>query len=361
MGQCYTLHPSLSVLPPVVPVSSGRTGDAGTPKRYPNLVRRTLAMGMLIDGKWSTEWYKPDEKGRFVREPTRFHDRVTADGTSGFKAEAGRYHLYVSLACPWAHRTLILRKLKGLEKAITVSVVHPIMGDDGWNFGEWPGSTGDTVNGLAYMREVYVKANPNYTGRVTVPVLWDKEKNTIVNNESCELIRMLDHEFGAVAENDVDFCPPDLKARVEETIQAIYDPINNGVYRAGFSVKQAAYEEAVTQLFEALDHWEGVLGTQRYLCGDRITEADWCLFTTLYRFDPVYVSHFKCNLRRIIDYPNLWNFTKELYQHPGVRETCNLDHIKTHYFRSHPTVNPTGIVPKGPLIDHDEPHDRDRL
>lgn len=318
-------------------------------------------MGMLVNGKWSTEWYQPDSKGRFQRPETLFRHRVTADGSSGFKAEAGRYHLYVSHACPWAHRTLIMRKLKNLEDAISVSVVDYFMGDDGWVFTERPGATLDTVNNKKFLRDIYLLADPDYTGRVTVPVLWDKKEQTIVNNESREILRMLDTEFDAIGDASVTFAPAGMRDKIDETLTAIYEPINNGVYRSGFATTQEAYDEAVTQLFDALDHWDKVLGSQRFLCGDIITEADWCLFTTLVRFDPVYVGHFKCNLRRIVDYPNLWNFVKELYQTPGIADTCNFDHIKRHYYESHETINPTRIVPKGPIVDFNEPHDRDRL
>ena len=320
--------------------------------------------GMLVEGEWKTEDSIPrDSEGRFVRSTTSFRDRVTADGSSGFGAEAGRYHLYVALACPWAHRTIIMRGLKGLEGAISMSVVGSYMGEDGWRWYGEPGEVPDELNGSRYLREVYQKADPGYTGRVTTPVLWDKETGRIVNNESREIIRMLDHEFDGVegARADADFCPDDLREEVDRTIDEIYNPVNNGVYRSGFATSQEAYEEAVTELFGALDHWEAVLGERRYLCGDRITEADWCLFPTLVRFDAVYYGHFKCNLRRIVDYPNLWNYAKELYQYPGVAETVNMDHIKKHYYRSHGSINPTGIVPKGPILDFTEPHDRARL
>lgn len=317
-----------------------------------------MATGMLIEGEWKLEGYEGDEKGRFQRNPTSFHHWITADGSSGFKAEAGRYHLYVSYACPWANRTLIMRGLKGLTDAISVSVVDPYMGDDGWWFSDAPGTIPDTVNQAKYLREIYLKADPNYTGRVTVPILWDKQKETIVNNESREIIRMLDHEFGEIANSKVDLCPRELHAKVEEAMDAIYQPINNGVYRAGFAQSQEAYEEAFTELFQALDHWEKVLDKQRYLCGDQITEADICMFTTLFRFDAVYYVHFKCNLQHVYEYPNLWNYVRDLYQHPGFKETCNLDHIKQHYYRSHPHINPSGIVPKGPKLDFDAPHNR---
>ncbi|TCJ15114.1 glutathione S-transferase family protein [Rubrobacter taiwanensis] len=305
-------------------------------------------MGMLVEGVWKTEDQLQDESGRFRRRPTRFRGRVTASGESGYPAAAGRYHLYVSLACPWAHRTLIMRKLKGLESAIPVSVVAPLMLEDGWEFSdEYP----DRLGGRRYLRELYLEAQPDYTGRVTVPVLWDSETRTIVNNESREIMRMLDLEFGEYATRDADLCPENLRSQIDETIDSIYEPVNNGVYRAGFASRQEAYEEAVTGLFEALDHWEEVLGERRYLCGDRPTEADVCMFTTLVRFDPVYHGHFKCNLRRIVDYPNLWRFTREIYGLPGVAETVDVEHIKLHYYGSHRSINPTGIVPKGPVMD----------
>ena len=329
-------------------------------------------MGMVIDGKWRLEGGQPDPKGRFVRAETRFRDRVTTDGASGFPAEAGRYHLYVSWACPWAHRTLILRKLKNLEAAVSLSVVDPFMGEMGWEFTSAPGAIPDSLYGKRYLHELYIQSQAGYTGRASVPVLWDKQRECIVNNESREIVRMFDRAFGAVngsavkgaAEKEgalapADYCPPELETEVERAIDAIYQPINNGVYRCGFARTQQAYEEAVTELFDALEHWEQVLGTRRYLCGDRITEADWCLFTTLVRFDPVYHFHFKCNKKRLRDFPNLWNYTRELYQVPGVAETCDFDHIKRHYFQSHETLNPTRIVPMGPDgLDFAEPHDR---
>ncbi len=317
-----------------------------------------MATGMMIDGVWQKKGYEQDSKGRFQRNPTTFRQKITADGSSGFKAEAGRYHLYVSYACPWAHRTLIMRELKGLEDAISVAVVAPLMAEDGWEFSDYPGATPDTVNGTSYLRDVYAKADPNYTGRVTVPILWDKKTNTIVNNESREIIRMLDTGFAAIARKRVDLYPKQLQTKIDEAIDKIYEPINNGVYRAGFATKKVAYNEAVIQLFEALDYWEAILGNQRYLCGNVLTEADICMFTTLLRFDPVYYVHFKCNLRHIWDYPNLWNYLKDIYQHPGVKKTCNLDHIKLHYYQSHPHINPSGIVPLGPIIDLESPHDR---
>ena len=317
---------------------------------------------MLVDGKWTTRWYSSDEKGRFLREKTRFHGRVTADGSSGFPGVAGRYHLYVSLACPWAHRTLIVRKLKKLEEAITVSVVGHFMGEDGWQFTDEPGAIPDYVGHAKLLREIYVKADPKYTGRVTVPVLWDKETSSIVNNESSEIIRMLDHELPGVADASVDLCPPDLRAEVDRVIEAIYAPINDGVYRCGFAEKQEAYDEAVSTLFAALDHWEGVLSRQRYTCGDRFTEADVCLFTTLLRFDLVYHTHFKCNVKKIAEYPALSGFLREVYQMPGIAETCDFEHITKHYYRSHESLNPKRIVARGPDVELlRRPHGRDHL
>ncbi len=320
-----------------------------------------MGLGILAEGKWVSERDQEDSQGRFVRPSTTFRHKITADGSSGFKAESERYHLYISWACPWAHRTAIMRQLKGIGDVIGLSVVGAEIDQNGWEFSQEPGCIPDTANDTRYLWEVYLKANPEYSGRVTVPVLWDKGTATIVNNESRDIIRMFDTEFDTFAKPEVNFYPEDLRGVIDETIDAIYQPINNGVYRAGFATTQSAYEEAVTELFDALNHWEGVLGQQRYLCGDRITEADWCMFTTLFRFDSVYYVHFKCNLRRIVDYPNLWNYLKELYQQPGVKETCNLDHIKPHYYKSHPNVNPTRIVPKGPLINFDAPYDRYRM
>jgi glutathionyl-hydroquinone reductase len=320
-----------------------------------------MGLGILADGKWISEREQEDNQGKFIRPSTTFRNKITADGSSGFKAEAGRYHLYISWACPWAHRTAIMRRLKGLEDAIGLSVVAAEIDQNSWEFSSEPGAISDTVNGTQYLWQLYLKAEPNYSGRVTVPVLWDKQTQSIVNNESREIIRMFDTEFNDIASKNVNFYPKDLQAQIDKTIDEIYQPINNGVYRAGFATQQVAYEEAVTELFEALDRWENVLAKQRYLCGNRITEADWCMFTTLLRFDAVYYVHFKCNLRRIVDYPNLWNYLKDLYQQPGVKETCNLDHIKRHYYRSHPKVNPTRIVPKGPIIDFEAPHNRNEI
>lgn len=309
-----------------------------------------MATGMMIEGKWQHEGYEKDEEGRFQRNPTTFHDRVTADGSSGYPAVAHRYHLYVSYACPWAHRTLIMRELKGLSDAISISVVDPLMGEDGWQFSDFSGTIPDTVNQTQYLREVYAIADSNYTGRVTVPILWDKKTSSIVNNESREIIRMFDTELGEIAQNKIDLCPQELQEKIDRAIDKIYEPINNGVYKAGFAKSQSAYDEAVRELFAALDYWEDILTKQEYLCGEQLTEADICMFTTLFRFDAVYYVHFKCNLRHIWDYPNLWNYLTKIYQYPGVKETCNLEHIKLHYYQSHPDINPRGIVPRGPLI-----------
>ncbi|HEY6582197.1 MAG TPA: glutathione S-transferase family protein [Rubrobacter sp.] len=317
--------------------------------------------GMLVEGEWKTERQWKNTDGRFVRSTTRFRDWVTANGKSGFAAEAGRYHLYIAWACPWAHRTAIMRRLKGLEEVIGLSAVGSFMGEDGWAFYDEPGVIPDPVNGAHYLREVYAKAAPDYTGRVTTPVLWDKETGKIVNNESREIVRMLDTEFEGFATTDTNFFSEGLRDDIDAAIDAIYEPINNGVYRSGFATTQEAYDEAVTDVFDALDRWETVLSGRRYLCGDRVTEADWCLFPTLVRFDSVYHGHFKCNLRRIVDYPNLWGYAKDLYQQPGVAETVNMDHIKKHYYRSHESINPTRIVPKGPILDFTEAHDRGQL
>ncbi len=313
-------------------------------------------MGRLVAGKWSNEWYTPDQEGHFQREATSFHDWVRADGSSRFPAEAGRYHLYVSLACPWAHRTLIARKLKKLERAIDISVVDPFMGDDGWWF-----PTPEPIHGARFLRDIYLAAKPDYTGRVTVPVLWDKQSGTLVNNESREVLRMLDCEFDAFGDASFTLCPPELRQAIDAEIDALYEPINNGVYRAGFAATQNAYQEAVQEVFAALDHYEGRLSTSRYLFGSKLTEADICLFTTLLRFEPVYHYHFKCNLRRLRDYPSLWGFVRDVFQLPGIAETVSLEQIKQHYFRSHDRLNPSRIIPEGPIFDLHEPHDRARL
>lgn len=319
-----------------------------------------MTLGMLVDGKWTTEWTERDAQGKFNRMPTQFHNWISADGSSGFLAESQRYHLYVSLGCPWAHRTVIMWKLKGLENTISLSIVDPVIGDNGWFFSDYSGCIPDTVNHAQYLREIYLRANSQYTGRVTVPVLWDQKNQTIVSNESRQIIRMFDTEFAAFA-TDSNFYFKELHDEIEQTIDAIYQPINNGVYRTGFANSQSAYAEAVTELFQALDYWEQVLANQRYLCGDRITEADWCLFTTLLRFDVAYYGLFKCNLRRIVDYPNLWNYLKDLYQQPGVAEVCSIDHIKRLYYKGLPQLNPTQIVPLGPQIDFTTPHNREQL
>ncbi len=302
-----------------------------------------------------------DDTGEFVRKDAVFRSWIRADGSTGFAPAAGRYHLYVSLACPWAHRTLIVRKLKGLEHAISVDVVDPLLTDRGWTFKQSsPGATGDTLNGCERLRQVYELADPGYEGVVTVPVLWDKHGNTIVNNESSEIIRIFNSEFQGVARNPgLDLYPESLRTAIDECNRWIYDDINNGVYRAGFARTQAAYSTAVRSVFAALDRSEAMLEKSRYLCGDTFTEADIRLFVTLLRFDAVYVTHFKCNIRRIVDYPNLWGYTRDIYQRPGIAETVNMEHIKRHYFESHRHMNPYGIVPEGPVLDFAAPHGRD--
>lgn len=317
-------------------------------------------MGLLIDGVWHDQWYDTaSHGGRFVRPDPAFRDWVEPDPEARFPAEAGRYHLYVSLACPWAHRALIMRRLKGLEDVISVSIVHPDMGEYGWRFGgDYPGATEDHVNGCDYLHEVYQRAKPDYTGRVTVPALWDRHTGVIVNNESADLIRMLNSAFDAWASPAPDFYPPGYREAIDAANDYVYDRINNGVYKAGFATTQPAYEEAVEALFEALDRLDERLGEQRYLAGDRVTEADWRLFTTLVRFDAVYVGHFKCNYRRISDYPNLSGYLRELYQYPGIADTVDFGHIKRHYYASHTNINPTGIVPVGPVLDLEAPHGR---
>jgi glutathionyl-hydroquinone reductase len=318
-------------------------------------------MGYLENGVWHKGWSgRHDARGNFVRRESRFRSRVTVDGSSGYPAEPGRYHLYVSAACPWAHRALIFRKLKGLEQVIAVSIVDPLMLDDGWAFSDGPGCIPDTVNGLRYLREVYTKADPSYSGRVTVPVLWDKATGTIVNNESSEIIRMLGSAFDAYASSREDYYPQPLRSEIDAVNELTYASINNGVYRTGFATTQEAYEHAFDALFAALDECEARLDRARYLVGERLTEADWRLFPTLVRFDAVYYSHFKCNLRRIVDYPNLSHYVRDLYQVPGIAATVDMDHIKRHYYASHRHVNPTGIVPKGPALDFLAPHDRAR-
>ncbi|TWA92929.1 putative glutathione S-transferase [Azospirillum brasilense] len=314
-------------------------------------------MGLLIDGRWHDQWYDTKNSGgAFVRPETQFRNWVRADGSTPFQPEAGRYHLFVSLACPWAHRTLILRELKGLEDAIGVTVVDPLMREEGWTFPE-----PDPITGSTRLHEVYTKADPTYSGRVTVPVLWDKTTGTIVSNESAEIVRMLNREFDAFGDASLDFYPAELAEEIDRLNAFVYDRVNNGVYKAGFATSQEKYEQAFDALFAALDELDERLAGRRYLLGNRQTEADWRLFTTLVRFDAVYVGHFKCNLRRIADYPNLSGYLRDLYQVPGVAETVDFHHIKRHYYASHTMINPTGVVPKGPALDLDSPHGRDSV
>jgi len=323
-------------------------------------------MGRLVDGQWHDEWYDTGSTGgRFVRQEARLRNWVTPDGRpgptgeGGFAAESGRYHLYVSLACPWAHRTLIFRTLKGLGAHIGVSVVHPDMLAEGWEFrSDFPGATGDGLYGLRYLRELYLRVDPRMSGRVTVPVLWDARRETIVSNESAEILRMLNASFDGLTGNGDDFYPQDLREQIGAVNARVYDTLNNGVYKAGFATTQAAYDAAIHPLFDTLDWLEDRLSRNRYLTGGRVTEADWRLFTTLIRFDAVYHTHFKCNRARIVDYPNLWGYLRELYQWPGVRATVDFDHITRHYYFSQRTVNPHGIVPVGPKPDFDAPHGR---
>ena len=312
-------------------------------------------MGLLVEGRWQDQWYDTKKSGgRFQRSQSAFRNWVTADGApgpsgeGGFRAEPGRYHLYVSLACPWAHRTLIFRRLKGLEGMISLSVVHWLMAENGWTFAEGEGVIPDPIGHARYLHEVYTRADPHYSGRVTVPVLWDKQRGTIVSNESAEIIRMLNTAFDGVGATEGDFYPAALREEIDALNDRIYGSVNNGVYKAGFATTQEAYEEAVAPLFETLDWLEDRLGSRRYLTGEQLTEADWRLFTTLIRFDPVYVGHFKCNIRRIADYPRLSAYLRALYHVEGIAGTVNFDHIKRHYYQSHRTINPTGIVPVGP-------------
>ncbi len=306
-------------------------------------------MGLLADGKWVDQWYDTKaSKGKFVRQNSKFRQWIKADGSTAFEPEAGRYHLYVSLACPWAHRTLIYRTLKELEKIISISIVDPVMLENGWEFHDSPGSIPDPIHQADYLYQIYLKADPEYTGRVTVPVLWDKKTKTIVNNESSEIIRIFNTEFNALTSNELNFYPENLHNAIDQINAFIYDNINNGVYKAGFATTQEAYEEAFDNLFQAIDKIEAILKNNTYLIGDHLTEADWRLFTTLIRFDAVYVGHFKCNKKRIADYPHLSRYLRELYNYPGIKETVNFDHIKRHYYVSHRTINPTGVVPAGP-------------
>lgn len=318
-------------------------------------------MGLLVDGKWQDKWYDTDKSGgKFERQASKFRHRI--GGSDGkFAPESGRYHLYVSLACPWAHRTLIFRKLKKLESHIDVSVVHPEMLDNGWEFGDYPGATGDTLFNFEFAHQLYTKVDPDITTRVTVPILWDKKLNTIVNNESADIIRILNSDFNALTGNDDDYYPELLRSDIDEINELVYHSINNGVYKSGFATTQEAYEEAVNALFDALEEVETRLSSSRYLVGDTLTEADWRLFTTLIRFDPVYHGHFKCNKKQISDYPNTFGYMKELYQVPGVAETVNFDHIKRHYYFSHTMINPTQVIPVGPSQDLMSAHGRENI
>tara|TARA_B100000614_G_scaffold262100_1_gene294227 strand:- start:2009 stop:2959 length:951 start_codon:yes stop_codon:yes gene_type:complete len=311
-------------------------------------------MGMLVEGKWTDKWYDTKSTGgRFKRKESTFRNWIRADGSTDFEPESGRYHLYVSLACPWAHRTLIYRRLKGLEEHITISVVNPIMLENGWTFGEGDGVIPDTVNGSEYLHQIYTAAEAGYTGRVTVPVLWDRSRRTIVSNESSEIIRMFDEEFGQLTGHKPSFRPLSLVDEIDLLNDRIYTGFNNGVYKAGFATSQESYNEEVTRIFEVLDEMEEILATNRYLTGDRVTEADWRFLPTLLRFDPVYVGHFKCNLRRIADYPNIHNYMVDLMRTYDLADTFNLEHVKNHYYGSHPTINPTLIVPYGPETNLD--------
>ncbi len=325
-------------------------------------------MGLLIDGQWQTQDAMPTgEGGKFERSAAKFRNWITADGAAGpsgeagFAAASGRYLLYVSHACPWAHRTMIMRKLKGLEAMIDVAVVNWYMGENGWTFEPGPGVVGDPAGGARYMHEIYTRANPSFSGRVTVPVLWDKERGTIVSNESSEIIRMFNGAFDALGAKPVDYYPEALRGEIDTVNARIYETLNNGVYKAGFARSQQAYDAAVVALFETMDWLEQRLATRRYLVGGQITEADWRLFTTLVRFDPVYHGHFKCNRRRLIDYPALWSYARDLYQQPGVAETVDFAHIKNHYYMSQVSVNPSRVVAIGPVLDFDEPHGRETL
>lgn len=318
-------------------------------------------MGMLIKGKLVEDWLaKEMDEGEFKRMDSTFRNWISADGSTEFEAQADRYHLYVSNACPWAHRTVIFRKLKKLENIIGLSIVEADMLEDGWTFSQ-SGEYVDHLYGFKFAHEIYTRADDNFTGQITVPILWDKKLNTIVNNESSEIIRMLNSEFNDFTEVKTDFYPPVLRQQIDEVNQPIYDNINNGVYRCGFATSQTAYDKAFDRLFNELDKVESILSKQRYLTGENITEADWRLFTTLIRFDAVYVGHFKCNLKRIVDYPNLSNYVRELYQVEGIADTVDIDYIKRHYYFSHTSVNPTQLIPKGPALNFDEPHNRDEL
>ncbi len=324
-------------------------------------------MGLLIDGEWRDKWYDTESTGgKFERSTSKFRNWVTADGSagpsgkSGFQAQSGRYHLYVSYACPWAHRALIFRALKDLTDHISVSVVHPDMMEDGWTFAtDFEGATGDTLFGSDFLRDIYINADPNFTGRVTVPVLWDKAQNTIVSNESAEIIRMFNNAFNEITGNTDDYWPTDLREQIADINERVYETVNNGVYKAGFATSQDAYDDAVHPLFDSLTWLESILENNRFLAGDKLTEADWRLFTTLARFDLVYHTHFKCNHKRLIDHPNLWAYTRQLYQHADIAETVHFDHIVRHYHFSQTTVNPHQIIPINPTVDFTAPHGRD--
>lgn len=329
-------------------------------------------MGLLVNGEWQDKWYDTaNSDGEFEREAAQLRNWVTADGSAGptgeagFKAESGRYHLYISLACPWAHRTLIFRRLKGLESHIGLSIVSPDMLDKGWTFIKNPNDenddacTGDSLMNLEHMHQVYTTNKKNYSGRVTVPALWDKKQNCIVSNESSEIIRMFNSAFNEITGNTDDYHPKELHSQIDQINSSVYDNINNGVYRCGFATSQSAYERAYSRLFNKIDNIENTLSKNRYLCGDKITEADWRLFTTLIRFDSVYHGHFKCNKKRIEDYPNISNYVRELYQWDGIANTVNFHHIKRHYYYSHDMINPTRVVPAGPEIDYSRPHNRE--
>ena len=327
-----------------------------------------MAHGVFVEGAWRTEWYDTSASGgRFVPSEPLYRNWITPDGSpgpsggGGFPAERGRYHLYVSLACPYAHRTVIFRRLKRLEDIISMSIVAPVMGERGWEFGDEEGTIPDIVNGKARLGDIYLLADPRYTGRVSVPVLWDKERRTIVNNESPEIIRMFNSAFAAFTEDRTDYYPAELRAEIDRINELVYKNVNIGVYRAGFATRQDVYEDAVRDVFATLDWLEARLASQRYLAGRRLTEADVRLFTSLLRFDAVYHGHFKCNLRLLADYPNLSNYVRELYQLPGITATVNLGQIKRHYYMSMTAINPTRIVPLGPELDFSAPHDRGRL
>ncbi len=334
-----------------------------------NLPKEVLNMGLLVDGQWHDQWYDTQATGgRFERAASQFRNFITTDGQAGptgqagFKAASGRYHLYVSLACPWAHRTLIFRKLKGLESMIDVSVVDYLMLDQGWTFKPSDPDdqqlVGDDLNGAEFLHQIYTQAQPDYSGRVTVPVLWDKHQQTIVSNESADIIRMFNSAFDPLGAIKGDYYPIELQTEIDAINQRVYTDINNGVYKTGFATEQQVYAAEVNKLFAALDWIEALLSQQRYLTGSQLTEADWRLFTTLIRFDAVYVGHFKCNLKRLVDYPNISGYLRELYQIPGVAETVDIRHIKNHYYMSHRNINPNGLVPSGPTLDFDLPSQR---